>query len=284
MWVLNVGGTQHCLIVMLEKFKKLNDKGEKFGSFFTDLPKAFDCIDHNLLISKLSWYGVTPKSLKLIFSYSSNRTQGVTISNSYRRKSEFKYGVPQGSVLGPLPFNINLSDLFFEYEDDNNSRYADDINPYSCVQDMPFVISELQRIAKKNFNWSRNNHMKANPEKCQRKGKLYKGKFSNVQKEILSSHASIGSSLNEKLLGINLDSELKFEKHINKIWNIVNKKLNALHRIGSHISFGKRKMLLRVFFESQFSYCPVIWMFNSRTLNNKINRLHEKSLIIVYGD
>ena len=99
---------QHCLMVMLEKFKKSREKGEEFGAFFSDLSKLFDCVDHNLLITKLSWYGVTPKSLKLIFSYISNRTQAVRINNSYGRKSEVKYGVPHGSVLGPLLFNIDL--------------------------------------------------------------------------------------------------------------------------------------------------------------------------------
>ena len=81
-----------------------------------------------------------------------------------------------------------------------------------------------------------------------------------------------------------MDSELKFEEHINKTCNIVNKKLNALHRIASHTSLEKRKMLLRAFIESQFSYCPLMWIFLSRTLNNKINRLNEKALRIVYGD
>ena len=181
-------------------------------------------------------------------------------------------------MIGLLLFNIDLTDLFLECENDNISSYADDTTPYSCAQDISSVISELQRIAKKKFDWCRNNHMKANPEKC------HVVLSSNTQRKIRFANASIASSPSEKLLGITLDSELKFEEHVNKICNIVNKKLNALHRIGSHMSLDKRKMLLRAFIESQFSYCPLIWMFHSRTLNNKINRLHEKALRIVYGD
>ena len=145
---------QHCLMVVLEKFKELRDKGEEFGAFFTDLSKAFDCIDHNLPITKLSWYGVTRKSLKLIFPYLNNRTQGVRINNNYS-KGEVKYGVPQGSVLGPLLFNIDLIDLFFECEDDNISSYADDTIPCSLAQGISSVISEFQSIAKIFFDWCR---------------------------------------------------------------------------------------------------------------------------------
>ena len=140
---------QHCLMIMLEKFKESRDKGEEFGAFFTDLSKAFDSIDHNLLTTKLSWYGVTHMSIKLIFSYLSNRIQCVRINNSYSRKSEVKYGVPQGLVLGSILFNIDLIDLFFECGDDNISSYADDTTPYSCAHDISSVISELQRIIKK---------------------------------------------------------------------------------------------------------------------------------------
>ena len=206
-------------MIMLEKFKESRDKGEVFGVFLTDSPEAFDCIDNNLLITKLSWYGVTPKSLKSIFSYLSYRTQqGVRINNSYSRKSEVKYGVPQGSVLGPLLFNIDLIDLFLECEDGNITSYADETTRYSCSQDISSVISELQRIAKNIFDWCRNNHMKTNPGKC------HVILSANTQREIGFANASVASSLREKLLGITLDSELKFEQHVNKICNIVNKK------------------------------------------------------------
>ena len=79
---------QHCLIAMLEKFKESRDKGDEFGAFFTDISKPFDCIDHNLLITKLSWDGVTTISLKLIFSCLSNQAQGVRINNSYSETTE----------------------------------------------------------------------------------------------------------------------------------------------------------------------------------------------------
>ena len=153
---------QHCLIAMLEKFKESRDKGDEFVAFFTDISKPFDCIDHNLLITKLSWDGVTTISLKLIFSCLSNQAQGVRINNSYSRKSEINYGVPQSSAFGPLLFNIDLIDLFLECENDNISSYADDTTLYSCAQDTSSVVSELQRIAKKFFDWYGNNHMKAN--------------------------------------------------------------------------------------------------------------------------
>ena len=104
MWLLQEAQSQHCLLVMLENFKESVDKGNEFDALLTDLSKAFGCIDHKLLIAKLFWYGVSPSSLNLVFSYLSNRTQRVKIKSSYSDKSNIKYGVPQGSILGP--FNI----------------------------------------------------------------------------------------------------------------------------------------------------------------------------------
>ena len=103
---------------MLEKFKESRDRGEKFGALFTDLSKAFDCIDQNVPASRLSGYRVnTTKSFNLIFSYLRNRTQSVRINN-YSNKYEIMYGVPQGSVLRHLLFSIDLIDLFLEREND----------------------------------------------------------------------------------------------------------------------------------------------------------------------
>ena len=107
---------------------------------------------------------------------------------------------------------------------------------------------------------------------------------SNIQQVVLFGNVRIISSLCKKMLGITFDSELKFQEDISKICNIVNKKLDSFHCTANHLSLDKEKMLLKAFIKSQFSYCPPIRMFHSRTVNSKINRLHEKTLKIVYSD
>ena len=83
-----------------------------------------------------------------------------------KKKKINKYGVPQGSMLGPLLFNIYLIDLFFEYDDSEIPIYGNDTTPYSCVDGIPSVITQLQSMTNKFFSWFANNHMKVNPGKC----------------------------------------------------------------------------------------------------------------------
>ena len=123
--------------LMLEKFKESVDRGTEFAALLTDLSEAFDCLDQKLLISKLFWYGVSPSSLNLIFSYLSNRAQRVKINTSYSDKSNIEYGVPKGLILGPLLFNIDLIDLFFKCEHFEIASYAYNATPYSCDDDIP---------------------------------------------------------------------------------------------------------------------------------------------------
>ena len=93
----------------------------------------------------------------------------------------------------------------------------------------------------------------------------------------------IKSSQKEILLGINLDSELKFEDHVNFMCKKASQKLYALSRIAPFMDL-KQGRSMKAFVESQFGYCPLMWMFHSRGLNNKINRIHEMALRITYED
>ena len=103
---------QHCLVSMIEKWKESVDSGGAFGVLMSDLSKAFDRLHHELLIAKLDAYCFDIKSVKLIQQYLSNRKQRVKVGNAYSSWKDIFYGIPQGSILGPLIFNIFLCDLF----------------------------------------------------------------------------------------------------------------------------------------------------------------------------
>ena len=85
-------------------------------------------------------------------------------------------------------------------------------------------------------------------------------------------------------MGITKDNKLNFLEHVSKLWQNVSNKLHELARVGNYMSTGKLKILMRAFIDSQFGYCPIIWMFHNRKLNAKINRLHDRALKIVYKD
>ena len=86
-----------------------------------------------------------------------------------------------------------------------------------------------------------------------------------------------------KLLGNTLDNNLKFDKHVSNICSKANRKLSTL-RVAKFLPFKKRRILFKAFIESQFKYCPLVWMFHGRQINDKINKLHERALRIVYND
>ena len=111
------------------------------------LSQAFDCLDHFLLIAKLYRYRLSPLSLKLIFSYFSNRTHNTKIKESFTNRVKIEYGIPEGSILGPLLFDINSHDMLYECEDSDIENYADDTTPYAFASDINTVISELQITA-----------------------------------------------------------------------------------------------------------------------------------------
>ena len=130
---------QHCLSVMLDKWSKALDNGKIAGALLTDLSKAFNCLHHELLIAKLEAYGFDQSSLSFIYSYLSDRKQRTKVNNSYSSWSNIKSGVPQGSILCPLLFNIYLNYIFYFVSKCDIANYADDTTPCAVENTMDAI-------------------------------------------------------------------------------------------------------------------------------------------------
>ena len=188
---------------MLEQWKRALDKREYVSALFMDLSKAlYKPINHDLLIAKLKAYGFSKEALKLMKNYLKNRKQKVQISNKFSSERDVITGAPQGSINGPLLFNLFINDLTFFIEQCTLSNYADDNNLSISGEDKELIKSMLSSDFMIVEDWFFENYMILNPEKCY---------FMCIGKNVSDSELLNLNDLNLKnckeveILGITLD-------------------------------------------------------------------------------
>ena len=197
------------------------------------------------------------------------------INTTFSTWTDLIDSVPQGSILGPLFFNIYLNDLFFFLQDINICNFADDTTPFVCNEILESVLDKLEGNSELAIFWFQNNYMKLNTDKSH----LLVSRTKYEHSWAKTGDDKIWESNKVKLLGVTIDNKLKFDSHIANICFKANQKLSVLNRLVGLVTFDRKRILFKAYFESQFKYCPLIWMFCSRTATNRIDYMKEHSAL-----
>ena len=269
------------LMKCIADFRKSLDVGDCVGCILIDLPSAFDAIPHGLLIVKLNAYGVSVNACSYVMNYLSNRMQRVNISQTRSEWVTMERGVPQGSLTGPLLFNIFINDYILQLEKTCNVyNYAGD-NTLSYVNKEPAVVQcTLEHANKFSLDWFNVNFMVANPTKFQA---MFLGKH-DPQIKINVQRRAIGLLTSVKLLSILIVNKLLFHDHVSNVCKKAAMQINVIKRLGRYLDFNGSLQIYDSFFLSNFNYCPLVYNSMYAKNDNKIETLNKRMLRVVCND
>jgi Reverse transcriptase (RNA-dependent DNA polymerase) len=223
---------------------------------YTDMTKAFDRLDHNILLIKLASFGLSPSLIELFKSYFHNRSQYVQL-NGFKSGNYFATsGIPQGSNLGPLLFNIFINDIS-DVIDVNYLLYADDLKIYTTIQ----TITDCERL-QANLNqvtvWCKTNNLELNPAKCSVMS--YSLKSNQISYRYTIDVDILNRPKNFTDLGVVFDSALSFNDHIDTIAKSANRTYGFIVRIGRDFKSPETlKSLYYSFVRSKLEYASIVW-------------------------
>ena len=248
---------QLLLVKIIEDWKKALDNHEYVGVILMDLSKAFDCLPHDLLVQKLEAYGLSEAACKLLSSYLDNRKQRIKYGGTTSEWTEILRGVPQGSILGPLLFNIFMNDFFYLMENQCDIyNYADDNTLSFHAHNLEFMKATLESAANMGIQWFRQNGMQANPNKFQ--AMLLGAKNENDFKFQIDGF-TISTERCVKLLAVYIDHNLIFQSHVTHICKQAAKQISILRRFSNILNVKEKLSIFNTFILANFNYCPLAW-------------------------
>ena len=207
---------QNVLLRLIGQWRQHLDSNKVVGAVLMDLSKAFDCLPHDLLIAKLEAYGLNREMVKLVYSYLKDRKQAVKVKGFVGILKSIISGVPQGSILGPILFNIFINDLFYFIEGSNLYNFADDNSLSDNANCTEELIIKLEGLSDNAIYWMDNNYMIANPAKFHAI-LLTKSRSNTAGKTLKIKNNLIQSESKVELLGQTIDNRLSFHSQISSI-------------------------------------------------------------------
>ena len=253
------------------------DQGNYVGAIFLDLKKAFDTVNHTILISKLQSIGVCGLELHWFSSYLSERKQATRVGKSLSALSPVEFGVPQGSILGPLLFTVYVNDLSAAVSKCKIDLYADDTAMFYASKS----IDDINKVLNTNMhgvdNWLLQHRLTLNVSKT--KAML----FGSAQKLANAGPLSVnirGQQLecvsNFKYLGVTLDQRLTWECHIDKLCPTLYKYAGLFYRIRKFLPIDALKLLYTAVVLPKVDYCDMIWSNSGQTLLLRLDRYQKR--------
>ena len=260
------------------------NNGNMSGVVFLDFSKAFDMINHTILLEKLPLY-LGKSTLGIFSSFLSNRSQQVYINGSLSKLGKVEFGVPQGSVLGPILFSLYINDLPLILSQHNTECHmlADDTTISYENTSIERINSSLQISLNEISQWCKNNHMVLNSSKTKTMVIATTQKHSryDLKLNLQIDDKNINQVKEHKLLGVTIDEQLKWNSHINSVSKKVSKTLYLMHRLRNIIDTDTKILFFNAFIRSHFDYCSTIWDSTDKCYLQKLISLHKRSIKLI---
>jgi exonuclease III len=262
------------------------DKKNYVGGLFCDLQKAFDCVNHEVLLEKMNFYGISGIAIKLMSSYLENRYQRVIMKGSKFNKIFSKwerviYGVPQGSILGPLLFLIYIND--FPASLKNLAQpilFADDTSIIISNSSPEEFTSNIISVFKEIMIWFNRNFLTLNCDKTHFL-QFFLKRHREVDIQIITTNSLITNINCSKFLGINIDSSLSWKNHITVLSSRLNKACFAIRSVKPFMSLDTMKMIYYAYVHSLLKYGIIFW--GNAPLSVSIFKIQKRIIRIMLG-
>ena len=273
--------TNHALISITEKIRASLDEDKVACGIFIDLQKAFDTVNHDILLKKLEHYGFRGIINKWLRSYLTDRFQQVSINGITSNSLKMKHGVPQGSVLGPLLFLIYINDLNLCIKYSNTYHFADDTNLLNINKSYQVLQKEVNKDLKSLVSWLSANKISLNKDKTE--VIFFRKPLSKIppQTKIKLNGKRIIPSKNIKYLGVILDEHLSGEPHANELLKKLNRANGLLAKARFYVPTQELINIYYAVFSSHMTYGCQIWTPKHNYISDKIFSVQKKAIRIM---
>ena len=237
------------------------DNGQLNSVIFLDFTKAFDTVDHEIVVGKLSSYGIAGTSLAWFKSYLADRQQKCHVNGELSSPKTLRCGVPQGSILGPLLFKMYINDLPNSLRTSTPRMYADDTNLTTTGKSLKDIVNATNTELSNVNSWLLANMLSLNKTKTEQ---MFIGSDDNVKKIRNVSYAHIGNKsiervFSEKSVGVLVDERLSWSSHVDYIAKKISSGIGGLRQIRDFIPVETAVLIYNSLIQPWFDYCDVVW-------------------------